>query len=302
MTHDNPNKIQVQRRAKKIEPDDKLSNHVFNIPAKKFANILDNHKRCGCVEGHKNGVKVVTNYWLELIEGYVDLSPFTPFHREVLFAAISAYEQGVRVITFRTTLHSLTGGNQTRVRNDQFEAFKAAFDRLGSVRIKIDLAPLFKAYPKYAANFKGNRDRAELVGILLPLTYLETEINGQKNLTVKLLDESPLMTVAKLKKQLLTYDTAPLAISGQNNTPQVITVKNFLLRRIELIKQRGLNSSILFDTLYKECGLADADNGKKRDTRKVIADILNSFKADGVIKNFEFERRGNAYRSIKITT
>ena len=291
-------KFQIQRRMKKlVVPCDKLSNHMFNYSADEYADILEYRDKCGCVEIVKKGKKVVTPYWLELVEGYVDLSPLNAFHREILFSAISAYEQGFRIITFSTTLHSLTGGNQTRVRNEQYAAIRGAFDKLGFTRIEIDLAPLFKAMPKYKANYTGE---ARLVGTLLPCRYFDAEINGQKTLAIELLGESPLMTVAKLKKQILTYDAEPLNIAEQNNTPIVITVKNFLLRRIKLI-ERGLNPSILLDTIYAECGLADADKWKKQDFRKIITDILNSFKTVGVIKNFEFEKQGRAYRNIKIT-
>lgn len=302
MRNDKTKKNQVQQRVKKMTaPCDKLSQILFEFSADEYADILENHDRCGCVEGIKKDQKVITPYWLELIEDYADKLPPDAFTREVLFHAMNFYEQGFNVFTFSMTLDSLTGGEEKRnIYKEQYAAIKQAIDKLGFTRIKIDLTPLFKAFPKYASNFKGNRDHAELVGILLPMKYLETEINGQKTLAVKLLDESPLMTYAKLKKQLLTYDTAPLAIAGQKNTPQVITIKNYLLRRIKLI-ERGLNSSILFDTIYAECGLANADKWQKQEMRKVIADVLKAFKADGVIKNFEFEKQGRAYRNIIIT-
>lgn len=306
MRQDNLKKFQIQRRMNRlVAPCDKLSQIIFEFSADEYADILENHDQCGCVEGIKKGKKVVTPYWLELIEDYSDKLPPDAFTREVLFHAMNFYEQGFNFFTFSMALDSLTGGEEKRnIYNEQYAAIKRAIDKLGFTRIKIDLAPLFKAFPKYAANFKGDRDRAEIVGTILPMKYLETEINGQKTLAVKLLDESPLMTYAKLKKQLLTYDTSPLAISGQRNTPQVITVKNYLLRRINLMqsakRKKGLSPIILFETLYKNCGLTDASNSIKQNVRKEITDILSSFKADGVIKNFEFEKQDGAYRSIKI--
>lgn len=300
-------KPQVQQRVKKIiAPCDKLSQIVFECSAEEYADIIDNHRRCGCVEGYKKGNKVSTKYWLELVEDYKDKLPLDAFHREVLFHAMSLYEQGFEYFTISMAFDSLTGGEEKRhVYKEQYAEIKAAINKLGFTRIEIDLTDLLKAFPKYAANSKRKRkdnpdDRARIVGCLLPMKYVETEINGQKALIVKVLDESPLMTYAKLKNQILTYDATPLAISGQHNTPQVITIKNYLLRRIELIKQRNLNSSILFETLYKNCGLADAAKNIKQNARREIADILNSFKANGVIQNFEFERQGTAYRSIKI--
>ena len=291
--------FQIQRRMKKrVVPCDKLGNHMFNIFADAYAFFLQSNTALKCVEAVKKGVEIITRYWLSLAEGYLNLSPLNSFDREVLFACISMFEQGIRVTTISTTLDALTGGSEKRhVYKEQYAAIKQAIDKLSCTRIKIDLAPLFKAMPKYRANYTG---KEELVGMLLPCRYLEAEINGQETLTIEFLGESPLMTVAKLKKQVMTYDAAPLAVADQYNTPTVITVKNWLLRRIHSIK-RGLNPSILLKTLYAECGLADADNRKKRNVRKVIADLLSSFKADGVIHDFEFKRQGRTYHSIKIT-
>ena len=303
MRQDNPKKFQIQQRMKKlVVPCDKLSNHMFNYSADEYADILKYRDRCGCVEGVKKGKKIVTPYWLELVEGFEDKLPPDAFAREVLFHAISAYEQGIRIITISTTLDSLSGGEEKRnVYKEQYAAIRGAFDKLAFTRIVVDIEPLLKAYPKYRKNYGGE---LKLIGTLLPCCFLEGEINGQKTFVIELLGESPLMTVAKLKKQVMTYDATPLAISGQRNTPQVMTVKNYLLRRINLMqsakRKKGLSPVILFEALYKQCGLADATDSIKRNVRKEIADILSSFKADGVIQNFEFEKADGAYRSIKI--
>ena len=304
MNNSKPKSLQVQRRIKKFTaPCDKLSQIIFEFYADEYADILDNHEQCGCVESVKKGKKVITPYWLEIVGDYKDKLPPDAFTREILFHAMNFFEQGFNFFTFSMALDSLTGGEEKRnICKEQYAAIKAAIDKLGFTRIEIDIMPLINAYPKYAANYKGNRDRdrARIIGCLLPMKYLETEVNGQKILVVKLLDESPLMTYAKIKKQVLTYDITPLAIAAQNNTPQVITIKNYLLRRIKLIN-RGLSSTILFETLFRNCGLADATSKQKWDARKEIETTLNSFKADGVIKNFEFEKQGGGYRSIKIT-
>ena len=291
-------KVQIQRRIKKlVVPCDKLTNGLFNFPPEEYADIITNRDKCGCLEDVKRGKRIITPYWLELVGEYESLLPPNPFDREVLFACISAYEQGYQVITFSMVLDTLTGGvEKYRVHKEQYAAIRDAFNKLMSLRIEIDLEPLLKAFPKYKANHTGEM---RLVGTLLPCKYVEGKINGQKTLTVKLLDESPLMTVAKIKRQILDYDADALAIAEQNNTPTVITLKNWLLRRIKLI-DHGLNSSILLDSLYAECGLADAADSSKFNARKAISDILSAFKAEGVIRDFEIERQGRYYRAIKI--
>lgn len=307
MSNDNETvqKIQVQARVRRIvAPCDKLSQIVFDLSKDEYSNLIGDGEAHFVREGAKRGKVIATPYWLKHLKGYENKLPPDPFTREVFIAASSAFEQGFNVVTISMTLDTLTGGEEKRnVAKEQYEAIKAAFQTLVDNWITVDMQPLITAYPKYQRNYRC--DSFTISGSLLPCKFIEAEINGQKILAVKILDESPLMTVAKTKRQLLTYDNAPLAIAGQNNTSQVIVVKNYLLRRINLMhsakRKAGLSQKILFETLYRQCGLADADNSIKRNARKEIDEILSSFRADGLIKDFEYEREGNTYRAIIIT-
>lgn len=293
-------RAQVQRRLiRAVVPCDKLSDIIFEFLPKEYEEIIMNHAECSCWE-RKGSKEVVTPFWLAPAEEYVDLKPLNAFDRVVLYAAISAYEQGYQFLSFKMMLSAMTGEDKNRVRSEQFEAIKAAVKRLMTV-ITINLKPLLKAFPKYKKRHVG---ASELISPILPCKLCDVEINGQRTLAIELLGESPLMTVAKLKQQLITYDLKPLAVPNQNNTPTVIVLKDYLLRRIKLMRsstrKHGLSNKILFQTLYENCGLADADKWQKQDARKVISETLNHFKAEGVIKNFEFERQGNTYHAIKI--
>lgn len=298
-------KKQIQTRMKKlIVPLDKLSNDLFKLPAEFYAKILNGEPMRIKERFKDNGRGVFTEYWLKLAEGFLDKSPLEPFHREVLFAFLSAYEQGYDTVTFKMTLNALTGTNKSRMYKNQFEALNEAVKKLQSIRITIDATMLFEAEPKYKARY--GRGSAKLTGYLLPCEIVEAEVNGrEKTHAVKLLGESPLMRLAKAKAQLVSYDNAPLAISGQNNTPLVIVIKNWLLRRIHTTKserrKRGLNPSILFSTLYVECGIKDKPLERKRG-REIIFETLDAFKAEGVIEDYSVEREGNNYRSIRLKT
>lgn len=292
-------RAQVQGRLiRAVVPCDKLSNIIFEFPPEVYAEILKGEE-CGCVE-KRGSKKVTTPFFLTPAEEYADLTtPLNPFDRVILNVAISAFEQGYEFLSFKMMLNAMTGDAKSRVWSEQFAAIKAAIKRLMTV-ISVDLKPLLKAFPKYRKRYVGT---TEIISPILPCKLLDVEINGQRTLAIELLGESPLMTIAKLKRQLITYDLE-LAVPNQNNTPQVIVVKHFLLRRIKLMqsatRKRGLSPTILFETLYKECGLADADKWQKQDARKVVTATLNHFKAVGVIKDFTIERQGNRYHSIKI--
>ena len=299
MSTNETEKFQIQRRLNKmIVPCDKLSNHMFNYTPVDFEEITRDHVKCGCIEGtDRKGEEVVTPYWLETVKDYLRTNPLTPFDREVLFHAISAYEQGIRVISISMALDSMTGGDEKRnVRKNQYEAIRNAFDKLSFIRIVVDLEPILKAYPKYRKNYGKE---TKIIGMLLPCSFLEGEINGQKTFLIKMLDESPLMTYAKMKKQVLTYDATPLDVPNQNNTPQVMTIANYLLRRVNLIR-RGVNPSILLETLYRNCGLENATKKQKQDARETIDKTLNHFKSEKVIENFTWKKQDGEYRSITI--
>ena len=294
---------QVQGRVKQLTlPVDKLSCCLWNYTDAEFADIVNNRRQCGCIEDLVKGKEIVTPYFLSLVEPYVDLSPLTPFHREVLFHAINLFASGYNLITISMTLDSMTGGveNRNLKRNTaRFEAIKSAIDKLAHTAITVDLKPLLTNFPKYRR--RHTRDKFQLTDVLLPCRYLDAQVNGQKTLAIELRGESPLVYIAGLKNQFLRYNTEPLAIAGQKNTVQTITIKNFLLRRIELMKKRRLARSIVFTTLYKECGLADASDSVKQNARKEVTETLEAFKAAGVIKDFAFERKAGKYRAIKIT-
>lgn len=299
-------KIQIQRRMKKmIVPCDKLSNLPFGFSAEEYTDIIKNKAELGCIErvesktkSGKVKVKVTTPYWLEQCEDYTDMKPLDAFHREVLFAFISTHEQGYDCVTFNMTLNNLTGNDEKfRVCKNQLEAIETAVRKLMKTIITVDLTKLFEEMPNYQKNYKGS---AHLSGYLLPCHIIDAEINGQKTIAVELIAESPLMTVAKIKKQLIAYDLTPLKIAGQNNTPLVMTIKNWTLRRIELIKQRRLNPSIRFESFYTECGIKEANDSTKRNARKIFFETLDSFKSEGIIKDYTLKREGILYLAITI--
>lgn len=293
-----PKKIQVQERLKKmVAPCDKLTQQIFDIPANEYKDIVLKGEECLCVEGEdKKGNEVCTPYWLSLVGEYLDTKPLSSFEREVFISAVSAYEQGYRVITYSMTLNTLSGKDRNNdIHTKQFEAIKAAFDKLMFTGITIDLEPLLKAYPQYRKRHIG---KYILKGLLLPSKYIDAEINGRRTLAIKLLDESPLMYIAKLKRQVLTYDITPLAIPSQNQTPTVLTIDNYLLRRIHLI-ERGVNPSIRLESIYRNCDISDSYSAKQN-ARKVIDDALNHFKAEGVIENFTWLKKDGAWYSITV--
>ena len=292
----------TQRRLNRmIVPCDKLSSHFFNLPADFYRQIGDGKIELNCREDKKG--EVVTPYWLELVEGYIDLSPLDSFDREVLYACISAYEQGFKGVSIKMSLNAMTGdGNHSREYGEMVEAFRKSIKRLCFTKITVDVAPLLRAYPKYKKRYKGD-STCRISDMLLPARVIEEAVvvNGQEvNFFVEFRGESPIMTVARLKNQLLTYDIAPLDVPKQRKTPTATVISNWLLRRVTAITSGRLdNPSIKLETVYSECGIRNT-KWAKQDARQAVEKALNHFVGEGVIESWEWHMENGVYHSITI--
>lgn len=110
---------------------------------------------------------------------------------------------------------------------------------------------------------------------VLPAMYQsEFTVTGQYTIVIHFDRESPILTVAKMKKQLLTYDLKLLDIPKQHNIIDTIAVKNYVLHRVQEIKLHKMTATITFDDVFEKCRLLEASRKKKMDLRKVIIDLM----------------------------
>lgn len=276
-------------------PADKLSQKLFSLNEVQFNTAMDTG--LNCVEGTKNGAKVKTPFWLENAEGFLDKTPLTAFHREILFTLISAYEAGYRVATYHGVLNALTGADKSRVHVEQYEAIKAAVDKLRLTLMTIDSATLREAFPKW-----NNKDISVTISdYLLPCRLIEAVYNGQQVLIIEMHAESPLMTYARLKRQVQRYELNGLDVPKQRNTPLVMVIKGYLRRWCDAVINRRLEPTLKLETFYTNCSLTGADKKQKQDSRKIIEATLNHFVAEKIITSWHWTKSGNAYEKITIS-
>ena len=306
-------KFQIQRRVKKIvSPNDKLSKTLFNLPAGEYADVIQNGRRDYVTEKIIRGKKIKTYFWLGIIGvsegeeipthfkvegiGTVNICrPLNEYDRDVFVACISAQETGFEGITVDSLFRVITGDDKKQPTPAEKTAILESIGKLLITAITIDFSEAREKMKKYDSVPK------RLVGAILPCKYLDgVEVNGRKTAIIKFLDESPLITIARAKKQIISYPAALRDIPNQNNTPLVIMIKSYVIRRVEEIIQHNMTPTITFADVFNHCGLTEADKWQKQDARKVIAAIFETLKTNGKIKNFEFERDGNIYRAIKI--
>lgn len=296
-----------RKTTKMIVPCDKLSQIIWNWTPEEFAEYVGKSLKNECLEGKdKFGNEIVTPYWLGNAGDYADLSPLTAFQREILFYVISLQEQGCKKILVTETSEGVTGDERGRALYDEIYD---AFEKLAFRWIEVDLTPLLKARPSYKNRYNGKRDNGEwkLKSPLLPCRFLKHKDKNSRSVGIELLAESPLMIIAQMKRQVLTYDAAPLAIANQNHTERVTVINQWLLRNVEMRKRGHLDSNKILlkpdpkkptETFYVGIGLADGTKRQKQQAREDAAKFLNHLKEEKVIRGWSWEMDGTTYRAI----
>ncbi|MBQ3444329.1 MAG: hypothetical protein IJG33_13915 [Selenomonadaceae bacterium] len=310
---DEKKKFQIQRRIRKItSPNDKLVKTVFNLPASEYAYVIESGERDWVTEKKIRGVDVKTYFWLKVIGvpegkkipthfevdgiGTVNISrPLNEFDRAIFDACISTQEAGLKIATVDFLFRIMTGDDKKQPTRTEKTAILESIGKMMTTLITIDFSEAREKMKKY------DSAPARLVGAILPCQYLDgVKVNGQETAIIKFLDESPLLEIARAKKQIINYPSALLEIFNQNNTPLVTRIKSYVIRRVHeiILHPKDLRPTITFEDVFKHCDLANATKWQKQDARKIIFEVTENLKAQGVIRSFEKKKDGKVYHAI----
>ena len=80
-----------------------------------------------------------------------------------------------------------------------------------------------------------------------------------------------------------------------------ISLKNYVMQRIQEIKLHKLMPIITFDDVFHKCRIDNASRDKKLDARNNIVKFLEHLKSNSEIKDFLLTKKGNAFYSIKFS-
>lgn len=148
----------------------------------------------------------------------------------------------------------------------------------------------------------ANGDQAKITkSALLPCYRAEVTLNGQKSDVICFDRQSPLLNIAELKKQLVTYDAELLDIPKQNNSVLNITLKNYAMRRVQEIKLHKLQPILTFNDIFKKCRIENSHGEVKRRAIDYVQKFFTHLQDTGVIKSFEIIKKHNTFYSIKFT-
>ena len=278
-----------------ISPNDKLTKILFNLPADEYFDAIKKGISIAVTETVSRGKKIQTHFKLNG-GGFATLKrPLNEFDKAVLDVCNSAREANFIGLTRDSLFRALTGSRHRSPRPNQATAIIESLKRLMTV-IEIDFSHTRDKMPKY------NSIKPKLISPILPCKILDNVlVNGQLTSLIKFTDESPLMTIARAKKQIITYSVNLRDIIEQNNTPLVIMIKSYIIRRVLEIILHNMTPTITLDDVFEHCDLTNSTRKQQQDARKIIIDVLANLQSTGTIKSFEIIKKANIYRSFTIT-
>ena len=297
--------VQIYPNKQRIVPNCKLVKIISNLSEKKYTTmVVDGDKRRMLeVKNHKKFGDILTTYRLVNKEDCDGSDPLTEFDRAVLSVCISEWEMGNRYTTPAIILRGLTGKvglrhtGKGKIHKDQHTAIINSVKKMMGIILEIDLSDT-----NQKLNYHDGKQQ-KITSAILPAYFVSTSINGQpiEDDVIFFDRESPIMEIARDRKQLLTFDATLLDVPKQNNTPMNITIKNYVLTRILEIKLHKLQSVITFDDVFKKCRIENSSRKTKMDARNILIKFFEHLKSKGKVNSFEVTKKANSFHSIKFS-
>jgi len=147
-------------------------------------------------------------------------------------------------------------------------------------------------------------DKAEIDSYLLNATAVTVESGGHKVEAYKIHTKPVLYEYAQRTKQILSVSPKLLDTKeATRNTEEIISIKEYLIRRIEIMKNdASMSNKIIYDTIFEEVGIVIKGYTERNRYRKYIKDILALWIArDDYIKSFIEYTVGKSFKGIELT-
>ena len=287
----------------RVVPNDRLSKKILELTKDDLQDWIEQRKTLNFVEisNHKKFGEITSPIKLSVDgENFSISEPLDYFDSSVLSVCTSEWLAKNRVTTPAIIYRGLTGKvgkSEAEPSKDQLSAIFNSVNKLMRLQLDYDMSNLCEKL-----NYNDGKPE-NLVSTLLPCHYLKSStVNGTDTSIIYFDSEPILLTVAKIKNnQLLTYDATLLDVPNQQNTKMNISVKNYVMQRVQEIKLHKMMPIITFDDVFTKCHIENIRRDKKADVRNTIIKFLEHLKSQGVISSFELIKKGNAFHSIKFT-
>lgn len=301
----------IQRSLLKAALNSKMLETISKRPEHYiFPNDKINNMLTGCsIDGEEQPIIELTTKTGKNVTSYItldfdeaakntDLSEFTlnfnEFDKQVLDAVVSLMKAGNEIITAQQIYRTLIGNKDKRTTDTWIEDIRRSMRKFNSVRVTANLKDATKIYPKL-------KEIESIVSQERLMEFKQVTVktkNGTEITAYQLFAYPILYTIADLKGLVGCFDIKLLENSKTTDSKENTELKIYLLKRINAMKH-GMNTSILFDTLYKALDRQTEQN--QRTTRANAEKLLLQFKADKIIKDFSIEKNGKKATRIIIT-
>lgn len=281
----------------RVEINDKLAKVIFKLSDEGTGELLSGDTFCIVEKRSKKFGEITTAYKILNAAGYQVLRPFTMFDRFVLAVCISEWLAGNRYTTVAIIYRALTGKIGKKDSKPSVTQRKAIIESL-----EILMSRIVDYGAEDICQIMGYNNGNPFVAKspLLPAAYIDfSSLNGESDTLIFFTDEPPLLKMAQIKKQLISYDATLLDTTGQN-TPMNIETKNYTMLRIqEIALHKQLTPTITFADVFKKLRIENSSNKTKMDVRNTMIAFFEHLKNEGVVKSFEVIKHGNTFYGIK---
>ena len=221
---------------------------------------------------------------------------FTAYDRAIHNAVCSLYVAGNETITPTMVYRAVNGMSDSEKASPQaIEAISNSIDKSRYMELKVD-------FTKEAEARNINIEKAVIEDYLLNATKVKIKTCGNIVEGYKINKMPMLYQYAQYTKQILAVPSKLLDTKkATRNTEEIIPIKEYLVRRIEVMKHdKTMSNKILYDTIFDEAGISHPTKEKSFKLRADIKAILELWKNQKYIKNFEEYRQGKFIKGIEI--
>lgn len=223
---------------------------------------------------------------------------FSEWDKQVQEAVISLMCDNNKVITAQSIYRVLAHDQSETPTKKWLKDINESMRKFNSVKVTADFSETKSYYPKLNEIEKlcfGTR-------LMQYNTVFVKCKNGHEILAYEMLDEPILYKIAKAEKEkIATINVNELSFQETelSKTTDFMTLNNYLLKRIDVMKKSKLSKAIKFQTIYDVLGkTTDKAQRTTRDNTKKILDLL---KQRNYISDFEFEKERAKVVRIKIS-
>lgn len=275
-----------------IIPNNKLSNKMVKeaLEHKNLELIVSNKKRKDVI------TKVSLNYDDENIKIYDKERRFTPEDRTVYNSICTLYEAGNTAFTPDQVYRTANGLDDSQYVSLQArERIIRSIDNTRRIYACIDYTEEAKAYRKEIEN-------CNMDDYILSARKITLQTGGHKVQGYKLNAKPLLYEYAQVTGQVLTVPIKLLNTKDViNSTPEVIIIREYLIRRIEVMKRnKNKSNNIKFISIFEEIEESTPTKKKAQKVRNIVKILLGVFKEKKYIKDFKFYKEGRAFKGVSI--